>query len=482
MAAKIRAKNKEKMAKLTRMEEQVRKSPAQNRVSLRMGPAGQALIQNYMQKNKKKPDTENEEKPKKSTNIVAEVVDPKGGSKIVVAVIDAESRKGRFGWETFLVNENTNIVLPYLFRSCFENGNSNNNNNNIADQEIKRDKFVSLQMAESWLLKKYLDVLTPEAYSFCFQVLKSRSVTSAECRLLNEINMKHCDQFFSERMFNLTGTVVKLSDLVQFHEYLQVCYSKLYLCDENVSRFGFFAIDKNNVVPWVLNLDDGRKYMPLFCFENPSDDLPITIFRDWNLTYVKLAVKIQQTDFECISDRDECAMISFDTFAANFPSSSAIKEYWPSRIKRKIRRNLLNDINDNNVAMTSIVNNLPSVDNPIESKITGVVIGGGESNETEANIETSPREKCSPATYWHRKRKQSILRKAKELAKIPQSPPKANAEEIDCDDDVVVIEDKDKDSTTVTQINSVVNIKTTISVPPIPLPPSSPPAKKPKNI
>jgi hypothetical protein len=84
--------------------------------------------------------------------------------------LDDDSQRGRFGWHTI-----SNVHIPYMLR----NGT---------------DKYCAVRVAESKLLSKYLAYLKPDIYTCT--CIKSFYMTEAEARLMNDINLKHCDGMY----------------------------------------------------------------------------------------------------------------------------------------------------------------------------------------------------------------------------------------------------------------------------------------------
>ena len=172
--------------------------------------------------------------------------------------IDDESRKGRFGWCEFEKN-----VIPYFFRN-------------------KSEKFTSVRMAERELLNRFLAVLPPEVLA-CISVL-SYYVTHAECKLLNEINLKHADCHFGMEAFTSKDMVARLSDAKEFYHFLALCHKKLVLkrSDSN-DRCGFFRINGESAVPYIVA--GSTKFVPLFYFEGETDLLKLKskTADGWNL-------------------------------------------------------------------------------------------------------------------------------------------------------------------------------------------------------
>ena len=131
------------------------------------------------------------------------------------ALLDEESKKGRFGW--FDIEK---TYLPFIFRYGTE-------------------KYTSVRMVERRLLNRYLQVLPPEVNSCT--CIRSYYITDAESKLLNEINMKHQDCIYGKEAFTSKDLVVRLKDAKEFQKFLDLCHKKLVLKRSNASdRCGFF--------------------------------------------------------------------------------------------------------------------------------------------------------------------------------------------------------------------------------------------------
>ena len=135
------------------------------------------------------------------------------------ALLDEESKKGRFGW--FDIEK---TYLPFIFRYGTE-------------------KYTSVRMVERRLLNRYLQVLPPEVNSCT--CIRSYYITDAESKLLNEINMKHQDCIYGKEAFTSKDLVVRLKDAKEFQKFLDLCHKKLVLKRSNASdRCGFFRYVK----------------------------------------------------------------------------------------------------------------------------------------------------------------------------------------------------------------------------------------------
>lgn len=218
---------------------------------------------------------------------------------------DDESQRGHFGWATF-----GKIHIPYILRQA--------------------EKYCAVRMVEMKLLTKYLSYLHADIYS-CTCV-RSYYITEAECRLLNEINHKHCDSQFGREMFTLKDLVVRLSDANKFYQFLDVCYKKLLMGSSGPSdKCGFIRINKESVVPYTVR--DGQKFVPLFYFEGETENLKLKAdsLSGWDLSYLKFCCKVQGIRNELFAS-DSVAVISLTDIKSYFPNGTEFEDYWPSKV------------------------------------------------------------------------------------------------------------------------------------------------------
>lgn len=218
---------------------------------------------------------------------------------------DDESQRGHFGWATF-----GKIHIPYILR--------------------QGEKYCAVRMVELKLLNKYLSYLHADIYS-CTCV-RSYYITDAECRLLNEINHKHCDSQFGREMFTLKDLVVRLSDANKFYIFLDVCYKKLLMGSSGPSdKCGFIRINKESVVPYTVR--DTQKFVPLFYFEGETENLKQKAdhLSGWDLSYLKFCCKVQGIRNELFAS-DQVAVISLTDIKSYFPSGTEFEDYWPSKV------------------------------------------------------------------------------------------------------------------------------------------------------
>lgn len=218
---------------------------------------------------------------------------------------DEESVRGRFGWVQL-----GKTYIPYIFR--------------------RGEKYCAVRMVEMKLLNKYLNYLHQDIYSCT--CIRSYYITEAESRLLNEINVRHCDYQFGRDMFTTRDLIVRLSDANEFYNFLDVCYSKLIqgTCNPK-DRCGFIRINKESVVPYTVKND--QKYVPLFYFEGETDNLKLKAdkLEGWDLSYLKFCCKVQGIRNELFA-HDSCAVISLNAIKSYFPPGTGFEDYWPSKV------------------------------------------------------------------------------------------------------------------------------------------------------
>ncbi|KAK5639009.1 hypothetical protein RI129_011501 [Pyrocoelia pectoralis] len=218
---------------------------------------------------------------------------------------DEESIRGRFGWVELGKNP-----IPYIIRSG--------------------EKYCAVRMVEVKVLNKYLNFLHQDIYNCT--CIRSYYITEAECRLLNEINFKHCDYQFGREQYTSRDLIVRLADAIEFYKFLDSCYTKLLNGSANpLDRCGFIRINKESVVPYTVY--SGHKYVPLFYFEGETDTLKLKAdtLEGWDLSYLKFCCKVQGIRNELFC-HDSCAVISLADIKNYFPPGTLFEDYWPSKL------------------------------------------------------------------------------------------------------------------------------------------------------
>ncbi|KAL0270651.1 UNVERIFIED_CONTAM: hypothetical protein PYX00_007993 [Menopon gallinae] len=289
MAAKMVEANKAKMLAAG----QTQSNQAQGRMGLQnqIMAGGQASIMNYMRNNSAAKPPEKKQQP---TNIPEDK-----------KPIDEDSQRGRFGWVTL-----GKAFIPYIIR--------------------QGEQYCAVRMVEIKLLNKYLSYLHADIYNCT--CIRSYYITDAEARILNEINVRHCDSQFGRDHFTNKDLVVRLQDASEFYNFLDVCYNKLLLSSSNPKdKCGFIRINGESVVPYTVRLN--VKYVPLFYFEGETDSLKLKAekLEGWDLAYLKFCCKVQGIRNELFAS-ETCSVISLNDIKSYFPSGTSFEDYWPSKV------------------------------------------------------------------------------------------------------------------------------------------------------
>ena len=257
---------------------------------------GQPGIMNYLTPRGPNGQTKTGDKDKKSGS---------GGDSDKKPPCDEDSVRGRFGWVTL-----GKCHIPYIFRYG--------------------EKYCAVRMVEMKLLNKYLSYLHSDIYSCT--CIRSYYITDAEARLLNEVNVRHCEGQFGRDPFTSKDLVVRLQDAGEFYNFLDVCYNKLLLSSSNPKdKCGFIRINGESVVPYTVR--DGFKYVPLFYFEGETDNLKLKAekLEGWDLAYLKFCCKVQGIRNELFAS-ETCSVISLSDIKSYFPPGTVFEDYWPSKV------------------------------------------------------------------------------------------------------------------------------------------------------
>ncbi|KAJ4446381.1 hypothetical protein ANN_13077 [Periplaneta americana] len=236
---------------------------------------------------------------------------------------DEDSVRGRFGWVTL-----GKCHIPFIFRYG--------------------EKYCAVRMVEMKLLNKYLNYLHSDIYSCT--CIRSYYITDPEARLLNEVNVRHCESQFGREPFTSKDLVVRLQDAGEFYNFLDVCYNKLLLSSSNPKdKCGFIRINGESVVPYTVR--DGFKYVPLFYFEGETDNLKLKAekLEGWDLAYLKFCCKVQGIRNELFAS-ETCSVISLSDIKSYFPPGTVFEDYWPSKV---VDSQLLLASNKGSTAVTS---------------------------------------------------------------------------------------------------------------------------------
>jgi hypothetical protein len=257
---------------------------------------GQPGIMHYLQRGSNGQMKQSSEKDKKPGT---------GGESDKKPPCDEDSVRGRFGWVTL-----GKCHIPFIFRYG--------------------EKYCAVRMVEMKLLNKYLSYLHSDIYSCT--CIRSYYITDPEARLLNEVNIRHCENQFGRDPFTSKDLVVRLQDAGEFYNFLDVCYNKLLLSSSNPKdKCGFIRINGESVVPYTVR--DGFKYVPLFYFEGETDNLKLKAekLEGWDLAYLKFCCKVQGIRNELFAS-ETCSVISLSDIKSYFPPGTVFEDYWPSKV------------------------------------------------------------------------------------------------------------------------------------------------------
>lgn len=208
--------------------------------------------------------------PKKIVAITAVTATPTVHPVQEINPIDLQSRLGRFGWPE--ASTDVYYGIPYILRDSM--------------------KYFAVQMIiTKSLIRTYLSRLHQDVYNYYFRVLKH--ATPAECYLMNEINIRHCNYMFGQTLFTIESlTLIRDTDAYELWEFLDTCYRKLTSCMKVVSdKIGFIQFNFTGVyIPYVMRNND--RYMPLYCFSD-INNVPVDYISGWELAYLRFCCLYQ---------------------------------------------------------------------------------------------------------------------------------------------------------------------------------------------
>lgn len=111
--------------------------------------------------------------------------------------LDYPSRTGQFGWERIGQED---FAVPVIVRA-----------NNI--------RYSPVKIVEQEIIKKYSNL--PQSVFQCIH-LKSFYMTSYEAKLINLINIDHCNHRYGEYFYNSKDVVISASDVKDLSRFLNV--------------------------------------------------------------------------------------------------------------------------------------------------------------------------------------------------------------------------------------------------------------------
>jgi len=191
-------------------------------------------------------------------------------------------------------------------------------------------KFVSVFMAETLLLGRYLRYFNPGIFCQCISV-KGYYITDAEAKVLNYINVQCSSMFGNHEFIAGKDCIVRLEDVQEFHTFLNVWFNKIELnINDYKIQFGYIRFE-SYVIPYFTK--EGEKYLPLLFFEKPTDDLLLGAMelKNWDLAYLKLCCHIMEINDD-IYNNDSFTVIKFNNLKNYFPPDTIFEEFWPTNV------------------------------------------------------------------------------------------------------------------------------------------------------
>ncbi|KAE9534068.1 hypothetical protein AGLY_008804 [Aphis glycines] len=194
-------------------------------------------------------------------------------------------------------------------------------------------KFVSVRMAETQLLSKYIKKLHADVFN-CTSV-RSHFITNSEAKLFNNINRRHADGVYGKDKFYAgKDYIVRLEDVLELYTFSKVCYNKILnkITTGRKEKCGFITINSEVVVPYCLA--DGHKYIPIWYFKEATECLKdgAVELKEWNFAYLKFCYKVQGLKNDELYTSESCTVTTLDVIKSYFPPETHFEEYWPAKV------------------------------------------------------------------------------------------------------------------------------------------------------
>ncbi|CAL4122546.1 unnamed protein product [Meganyctiphanes norvegica] len=222
--------------------------------------------------------------------------------------IDEDSKRGRFGWCTLY-----SIDIPYILREGQE--------------------YCSIRMMEH-LLKKYLTRLPEDNTDYIYSC--GDFITSAEAKLLTEINSKHCEKQFGRESFTTRDQVVKLENANNYCKFVETCLLLLLVAPQHNDFCGFVKVNNDKIVPYTIK--DMVKYVHLSYFLSDTDSHSFDIHElikktvdGWELEYLKFCATVLCSDNEYINC-NTIDLVSLDEIKQCYSTNSVFEDWWPAEV------------------------------------------------------------------------------------------------------------------------------------------------------
>ncbi|XP_037727821.1 uncharacterized protein LOC119558376 [Drosophila subpulchrella] len=222
--------------------------------------------------------------------------------------ITREYLPGTFGWAQY-----GSQYVPYIYRQS--------------------EKYVAIRMLYSHTtFVRSRNFMHPDIFSACDHMARL-PITDFEVDLLNEINRDHCNGKFGSSFFDLSDTVIPISDAYEFYQFIGFCFNKLTRGSKFYSRrCSFISINKQCFVPYIVRND--QKLVPDFFFAGDTDILrtheePIT---GWDLSYLMFCCSLLGIRREFYSCSYLNAILLDDVESA-YPNGTEFEECWAKDVK-----------------------------------------------------------------------------------------------------------------------------------------------------
>lgn len=189
--------------------------------------------------------------------------------------VDTPSQQNKFGW----VSIGDDLSIPVIIRS-----------NGV--------RYCPTRIVEQVIIKKYSAL--PQNVFTCI-TLKSFYLTQSEARLMTDINVNHCDQYYGADFFSIQDVIISANDVKQLSRYLNVAkrmYTKNFR-DCQYHGLVKVVIDPTNpnltiTVPFIrksYNNDRSAMFVPSKLVETFVDLSSLMIKghpTDWDIMYFKM--------------------------------------------------------------------------------------------------------------------------------------------------------------------------------------------------
>lgn len=192
-------------------------------------------------------------------------------------------------------------------------------------------RYVSVRMAENSILRYHLLCMNPEIYT-CIWV-KSHYISEYEAKMLNEINIQHCQQIYGKSLFEAgKDYIVHMEDVRELYTFLEFC-CEIIRCSVRNSKCGFVKINKSTILPYC-KIKGNRRYVPIDFFEGQTESLQRRTVKleNWNLAYLKFACIAMGINKETLFNDSSCDVICLSSMKRQFPRRSRFIEFWPSKL------------------------------------------------------------------------------------------------------------------------------------------------------